>query len=220
MPGIDRPGHIDRTCATGHVPRMKKVLAMLLVATRAFAEEPAPPAPQPPAPAPAPAAPGDTEPAAPEQSPPGDPAYSQPPERDLADGGASYFAAPKGKDIVIKHYPDRSRKNVIGLWTTVGAGAVLGGVGFAFHLDYRSKSGDVAASRFTGQPWNAERQATYEDAQRSSTMAGVFYGLGGATLLAAVVAFIVTEPKVETMVIHPHVDPKSGGATLGAGWRF
>jgi hypothetical protein len=193
---------------------MKKVLAMMLVATRAFAEEPAPP----PAPEPVPAA---SEPA-PEQppSPPGDPAYGERPERDLADGGGGYFAAPKGKDIVIKQYPDRSRKNVIALWSTAGAGVVLGGVGFAFHLDYRSKADELSSNRFTGQPWTPERQATYDDAHRSSVIAGVFYGVGGATLLAATIAFIVTEPKAETIIIHPHVDPKTGSTTLGAGWRF
>lgn len=193
---------------------MKKVLAMMLVATRAFAEEPAPPAPAPPAPVP-------TEPAQEQPpGPPGDPAYGESPERDLTDGGASYFAAPKGKDIVIKHYPDRSRTNVIALWTTAGAGVLLGGVGLGFHLDYRSKADDLASNRFTGQPWTADRQAAYEDAHRSSVVAGVFYGLGGAALLAATIAFIVTEPDVETMVIHPHVDPKTGSAMLDAGWRF
>jgi len=206
MPGIDRPGHIDRTCATSHVPPMKKVLAMMLVATRAFAEEPAPPPPEQPAPPP--------------PAPPGDPAYGERPERDLADGGGSYFAAPKGKDIYIKQYSDRSRANIIGLWSTVGAGVVLGGVGLAFHLDYRSKSDDLSSKRFTGEPWTADRQATYDDAHHSSVMAGVFYGIGGATLLAATVAFIVTEPKAETIVIHPHVDAKSGGAIIGGGFEF
>lgn len=184
---------------------------MMLVATRAFAEEPAPPAPTAPASEPAPEQPA---------SPPGDPAYGERPERDLTDGGGSYFAAPKGKDIVIKHYPDRSRKNVIALWSTAGAAVAFGGVGFAFHLDYRSKADDLASNRFTGQPWTSDRQATYDDARRSSVIAGVFYGLGGATLLAATIAFIVTEPKQETLVIHPHVDPKTGGASLDAGWRF
>jgi hypothetical protein len=34
------------------------------------------------------------------------------------------------------------------------------------------------------------------------------------------IAFIVTEPKVETIVIHPHVDPKNGGAMIGGGFSF
>jgi hypothetical protein len=185
---------------------MKKVLAMLLVASYAYAEEPAPPPPPPEQPAP--------------EQPAPDPAYGEKPERDLADGGAGYFAAPKGKDIYIKQYPDRSRANVIGLWTTAGAGVVLTGVGLAFHLDYRSKANDLSSDRFTGEPWTAERQATFDDAHSSSVMAGVFYGLGGATLLAATIAFIVTEPKVVTIVIHPHVDPKNGGAMIGGGFSF
>lgn len=180
---------------------MKKVLAVMLVASHAFAEEPAPPPPEQPAPEP-------------------DPAYDERPQYDPADGGGGYFAAPKGKDIYIKQYPDRSRANIIGLWSTAGAGVVLGGVGLAFHLDYRSKADDLASKRFTGEPWTADRQAVYDDAHRSSVVAGVFYGLGGATLLAATIAFIVTEPKVETIVIHPHVDPKPGGAIIGGGFSF
>lgn len=206
MPGSDRSEHIDPTCAPRHVPPMKKVLAMLLIASHAYAEEPAPPPPPPEQPVPEP--------------PAADPAYGEKPERDLADGGGGYFAAPKGKDIVIKQYPDRSRTNVIALWSTAGAGVLLGGVGLAFHLDYRSKSDDLASKRFTGAPWTEGRQATYDDAHRSSVYAGVFYGLGGATLLAATIAFIVTEPKAETIIIHPHVDPKPGGAIIGGGFSF
>lgn len=208
MPGSDRSVHIDPTCATSHVPSMKKVLAMMLVASQAFAEEPAPPPEQP-------------APPAPEQpAPPGDPAYGEKPERDLADGGGSYFAAPKGKDIYIKQYPDRSKKNVITLWSTAGVGVLLGGVGLAYHLDYRSKSNDLSSKRFTGETWTPELQGTYDDAHHSSVMAGVFYGVGGAALLGATIAYIVTEPKVETIVIHPHVDAKSGGAIIGGGFSF
>jgi len=160
---------------------MKKVLAMILVAANAYAEEPVPPAPPPEQPAP--------------EQPPSDPAYGQRPDRyDPADGGGNYFAAPKGKDIYIKQYPDRSRTNVIALWSTVGVGVLFGGVGLAFHLDYRSKADDLASDRFTGDTWTDARQQTFDDAHRSSVYAGVFYGIGGATLLAATVAFIVTEP--------------------------
>lgn len=201
MPCSDRSGHIDPTCAPRHVPPMKKVLAMMLVASHAFAEEPAPPPPPPEQPAP-------------------DPAYGERPERDPADGGGSYFAAPKGRDIYIKQYPDRSRANVIGLWSTAGAGVLLGGIGLAFHLDYRSKANDLESDRFTGDTWTPDRQSMLDDAHRSSVYAGVFYGLGAATLLAATISFIVTEPKVETIVIHPHVDPKPGGAVIGGGFSF
>ena len=55
-------------------------------------------------------------------------------------------------------------------------------------------------------------------------VAGVFYGIGGALLLTSAIAYIATEPKAETTVIHPHaaalVAPTNGGAIVGGAWRF
>jgi hypothetical protein len=170
-----------------------------------------------PAPAePATAAPGDTGPQA-------DPAYGDFNNPDVRD-----FPAPKGKDVVIVAYPERSKTNLITMGALGAGGVILGAVGLYFHLDARSASDEVAANGFTGQPWSADKQATYDRAESSSTKAGVFYGLGGALLLATAITYIITEPSPETMVIHPHTDPKptaviaptKGGALVGGAWRF
>jgi hypothetical protein len=176
------------------------------------------PAPAPtPAPAPAPAEPPPAAPA--DTAPPGDPAYNP---------DVRNFPAPKGKDVVIVAYPERSKSNMILLGGLAATGAIMGAVGLYFHLDARSASDEVAAHNFTGQAWTADKQETYDRAHSSSTTAGVFYGIGAGLLLAAAITFIVTEPKPETMVIHPHSDPTpsalvapiKGGAIVGGAWRF
>jgi hypothetical protein len=205
---------------------MRNALAcavMLLVGSRAYADDPAaspagPPGGTPPAPE------GGQSTPAPE--PKADPAYGEQP--DPADGGAGYFAPPKGHEYTIKSYPDRSRANVMGLSLTAGAGAVVGAVGVYFHLDSRDKSDALSAHKLTGLPWTPERQAQYDAAHRSAVTAGVLYGIGGALVLGAAIAFMVTEPKMETITITPHTNPKPtaliaptpGGALVGGMWSF
>ena len=87
---------------------------------------------------------------------------------------------------------------------------------------------EVSGHSFTGEPWTANKQDAVDRAHSSSITAGVLYGIGGGLLLATAVAYIVTEPEPETMVIHPHSDPKptalvapvKGGAVVGGAWRF
>lgn len=189
---------------------MRKALLVgvsLTVGGPALAQEPAAPPPQPEQPAPAPA-----------PAPVDDPAYGERP--DPADGGGSYFAAPKGKDIVVKMHPDRSRRNVTGLLILGGAGLVVSGVGLVFHLDSKSATEEVGAHKFTGETWTPERQDVYERAHRSAIAAGVFYGIGGGLLIGTAIAYMVTEPKMETTVIHPHVAIGPSGAMVGGGWQF
>lgn len=216
--------------------RFALALVAMLVASRAYADDPqAPPAPTPTD------TPQTDKPATPE--PKADPAYGEKPDTSYghgpgdqaqcaggpcADGGAHYFAAPKGKDIVIKSYPDRSQTNIWALSITAGVGVVLGGVGAYYHFDSRDQSNKINAHRFTGEAWTAERQAIFDDAHSSAVKAGVFYGIGGVLILGAAIAYIATEPKMETIVIHPHVDPKPtalvaptpGGALVGGTWSF
>jgi len=133
-----------------------------------------------------------------------------------------------GRDIYIKSYPDRSKTNVLGLSIGAGAAVVLGGIGLYFHLHSRELSNDVSASHFTGEPWTADRQQAYDDANSAALTAGVLYGIGGAILLGTAIAYIATEPKMETIVIHPHtngkptalVAPTRGGALVGGTWSF
>lgn len=186
-----------------------------------------------PAPAPAPStgtnAPGETpttaqpQPEHPVDEPKADPAYGGRPDADVRN-----FPSPRGKDVVIVAYPDRSTKNVAIMGALAGAGVVAGAFGLYFHLDSRSASDEVSAHKATNVPWTQDQQDTYDRANRSATAAGVLYGIGGGLILATAVMFIVTEPKPETMIIHPHVDPKPtalvaptrGGAMIGGAWRF
>jgi hypothetical protein len=174
------------------------------------------PAPTPPA-EPAPTnAPGETAPKV-------DPAYGDYNNPDVRD-----FPAPKGKDVIIVAYPERTKTNMIVLGGLAAGGVVAGALGLYFHLDSRSAADEVSGHSFTGEIWTPDKQDALERAHSSSVAAGVFYGIGGGLLLATAIAYIVTEPEAETMVIHPHSDPKPtaliaptrGGAVVGGAWRF
>lgn len=126
-------------------------------------------------------------------------------------------------DIVVKSRPDRPRTTVFALAAGVGVGAILGGVGLYYHLDSRDASKELSSHKATGETWTAERQATFERAHDSSVAAGVLYGIGGAVIVGTVIALVLTEPKEETTVIHPHtalVAPTQGGAIVGGMWSF
>jgi hypothetical protein len=150
---------------------------------------------------------------------------------DIPDDGASPTDAPAGsaaprevairhRDIVVTTPGERTTKNMAILASIAGAGVLLGGVGLYFNLDAKSASDEVSTHHATALPWTPERQATYDRAHDSSVKAGIFYGVGGAMLLGAAIAFIVTQPKDETTVIHPHIEVGPGGTTLGGSWSF
>jgi hypothetical protein len=203
------------------------IAAMVAVPITAAADDPAStpatPAPTqqlPATPPPESNAPGAAEPP---PAPPADPAYGERPDHDTRD-----FPAPRGKDIVVISYPERSKRTIWLLGGMAIGGAVLSGVGLYFHLDARSAVSDVSANKFTGHPWSDELQGKYDRANSSGIAAGVFYGIGGGLLLASAVAYIATEPKAEKITIHPHTDdkptaliaPTRGGAMVGGAWRF
>jgi len=181
-----------------------------------------------PTPAPSGGAPGDT-PSTPAPAPAPapadktDPAYGDRPNYETRN-----FPAPKGDDVVIVSYGERSKQNVLMLGGIAVGGVIFGAVGLYFHLDSRSASDDISSHKFTGEPWTPDRADTYDRVHSSSVTAGVFYGIGGALLLTSAVMYIVTEPKEEKTVIHPHYDPKPtalvaptrGGAMVGGAWRF
>ncbi|MBV8759294.1 MAG: hypothetical protein JO257_18550 [Deltaproteobacteria bacterium] len=124
------------------------------------------------------------------------------------------------KDIVVTTPGERSPKNIAILASVAGAGAIVGGIGVYFNLDSRSAANEVSAHRPMSVPWTADRQATYDRAHDSAVKAGVFYGIGGALVLGAVVGLIVTVPKAETTVIHPHVAIGPEGASIGGSWSW
>jgi hypothetical protein len=150
---------------------------------------------------------------------------------DVPDDGVSPTDAPanatvrhevpvRHKDIVVTTPGERTTKNIAILASVAGAGVLLGGIGVYYNLDSRSAANDVSAHRSLSVPWTSDRQATYDRAHDSGVKAGIFYGVGGALLVGAAVALIVTQPKDETTVIHPHIEGGPGGATLGGTWSF
>lgn len=150
---------------------------------------------------------------------------------DVPDDGASPTEGPPAadhprevpiahRDIVVTTPGERTTKNIAILASIAGAGVLLGGAGLYYNLDSQSAADEVSAHRPMSVPWTDARQATYDRAHDSGVKAGIFYGVGGAMLLGAAIAFIVTEPKETTTVIHPHIEVGPGGATLGGTWSF
>jgi len=153
------------------------------------------------------------------------PAPAPAPDAAPAPAPVPRVAGPRPREIVIEIPGERSRTNQLALAAVAGAGVIAGAIGVYFNLDARSAQQDVEGDRFLGQPWTQARAALVERAERSSVRAGVGYGIGGALLLGAAIAFIVTDPKSETSVIRttratPTVAPALGGAVLGGAWRF
>ena len=129
--------------------------------------------------------------------------------------------------MVITVEGERSLDNRLVLWSVTGAGAILGGIGLYYNLDARSSANAVTTIDAAHVPWTAARQADYDNAHSSSVKAGVFYGLGGAVIIGAIIGAIVTQPHSETTVLHPHgagatalVAPTPDGALVGGTWSF
>jgi len=129
------------------------------------------------------------------------------------------------RDIVIETPGERSTSTKAALGGIFAASLLFGGIGVYWHLDSRSASRDVSASKFTGKAWTADDIALADQADRSKTRATIAYGIGGAVLIGAAIAFIVTDPPSETVRITPTrgtptVAPIPGGAVLGGMWSF
>ncbi len=141
--------------------------------------------------------------------------------RDDGPPGTAPMQVPiRHKDIVVVTPGERSTENIAILASIAGAGALLGGVGVYYNLDSKSAADSVSAHSPTSTPWTPQRQATYDRAHDSGVKAGIFYGVGAAMIVGAVVGLIATVPPSETTVIHPHITVQPGGATLGGSWSF
>ena len=130
------------------------------------------------------------------------------------------------KDVVIEIPGERTTEQKVLVGGLAGAGFLVGALGAYFHNDSRQASNDVGSDTFTGHAWTAEDQALVDQADRSRTRAIVGYSVGGALLIGAIVAYIVTDPPSETAVIHPHgrgsamLAPTEGGAMAFGTWSF
>lgn len=139
--------------------------------------------------------------------------------------------APRGAhaedDIVIVTPGERTLENKLLVGGLVAGAALVSGLGLYFHLDGKSASDQVSTDVFGGEEWTADDARLFDQAERSRTRAIVAYSAGGALLIGAVVALIVTEPPSETTVLRPRavrvvptVAPAAGGAVLGGMWSF
>lgn len=119
---------------------------------------------------------------------------------------------------------ERTTENKLLVGGLVAGAAVVGGLGLYFHLDGKSASDKVSSDVFGGEEWTADDAALFDQAERSRTKAIVAYSVGGALLVGAIVALIVTEPPSEITVLRPRavptVAPAAGGAVLGGMWSF
>ncbi len=129
-------------------------------------------------------------------------------------------------EIVIETPGERSGQDKVIVGSLAGAGAIVAGIGLWFHLDSRSASSEISAHKYTGRAWTADEAAAADRADSSRRGAMVGYTVGGALLVGAIVALIVTDPGSETTVIKPRraaapvFAPTHGGALLGGTWSF
>jgi hypothetical protein len=144
------------------------------------------------------------------------------PSGNVQPDSGSYSAVKVPDQVVVKGTPDRSPKNVAVLATLAGVGAVVGGLGLWAHLESRQASSNVSAADFTNEEWSVGKQAEQDRANSDATKAAVAYSIGGAFVIAAIVALIVTAPQEQTVVLGKHagIVPTPNGATAYAAWSF
>jgi hypothetical protein len=140
------------------------------------------------------------------------------------------FVAPRiaraDKDIVIEIPGERTMEQKVLVGGLAGAGFLVGAIGAYFHYDSHQASNEVGSDKFTGHAWTSEDRALVDQADRSRSRAIIGYSVGGALLIGAIVAVIITDPPSETAVIHPHgrgsamLTPTHGGALVGGTWSF
>jgi hypothetical protein len=125
-------------------------------------------------------------------------------------------------DIVVEIPGERSTTNIAVLGGVTGAAVIAGIVGLYFHLDSRSITNDLSSSKATGKAWTPDDQKKEAQASDDRTRAAVGYSIGGALLVGAAVAFIVTAPDSEHRVITTHtaLQPTQGGAYVSHWWSF
>jgi hypothetical protein len=144
-----------------------------------------------------------------------------------------------GKDAPDEHISfqvdkSRTKKQKIVIASLAAGAVVFGGTGLLFHLDSRSAANEVGAvGLHTGMTYTPELDDTRSRAYSSRTFAIVGYSVGGAFVVATVVALIVTQPGSERYTVGSDEDessppvvsgltvvPAVGGAYVGGTWSF
>lgn len=158
------------------------------------------------------------EPPPPEPSPP----LPEPEQRPTSYEGQVLRAPFRSREIVIDVPGERTRTTKIALASVAGAGLLAGAIGLYYHLDSHSASDAVSTSLPTGRAWTAEDEALVDRAGQSRTRAAIGYAVSGGLAIAAIVGYIVSQPKSERNVIRPHaaIAPTTNGAVVAGTWLW
>ena len=98
----------------------------------------------------------------------------------------------------------------------MGVGAALLGTGGFFALSSQSKKDDIESAASAGEPWNADRQSTFDDGESQATLANVFFISGGVVLAAgAVLTVFGYSQKNDTGKAPTRGGPAFAGASIG-----
>lgn len=98
----------------------------------------------------------------------------------------------------------------------MGVGAALLGTGGFFALSSQSKKDDIESAATAGEPWNADRQSTFDDGESQATLANVFFISGGVALAAgAVITVLGYSQKNDTGKAPTRGGPTFAGASFG-----
>jgi len=115
-------------------------------------------------------------------------------------------------------------------WTLIGSGLALGAAGAVFHGLAYSKNEDLHATYLDTDdyPDAGEAKAAYDDARSDEVRpkeiaAYVFYGVGGAALVAGIVTWAVRKPDAADdrsagFTVMPLVSPDCTGAMMTLEW--
>ena len=126
--------------------------------------------------------------------------------------------------VTAAHYEyRRSTIATIGPFVTIGAGAVLAGLGVWQGISYANDTALVSSWSAGHIPYSTTVGAAHDRAPAEQVLTGVFVGLGGAAIVGGVLWFLLRGPgeRVETSA-HPSafIAPAAGGVVTGVGCSF
>ncbi|MDQ3367970.1 MAG: hypothetical protein M3680_21300, partial [Myxococcota bacterium] len=126
------------------------------------------------------------------------------------------------RELVVEIPGERSTQTLAVVGGIAAAGLLGSALGLYWHLDSRDAADAVSSSRFAGRAWTSAQVDLVDRAERSKTRATVAYAVGGALVIGAVVAFIVTNPESQREVIRTGatIVPTEGGAVASKAWSF
>jgi hypothetical protein len=148
----------------------------------------------------------------------------------FATGGAhadDYFGSDDGR-VVYRLDKSRTKQQRLVIAGLAGGAVVFGGIGLLFHLDSRSASDRITeVGEHSGRTYTPEIDDQRSDALRSRNLAIAGYTIGGALVIASVVALLITEPGAELVTVGNEQQPSPvsivplpGGAVVGGTWSF